>query len=395
MSFRQKFNLAKLWQRTPLAWLQLKHEKTRLLAAIAGIVFADVLIFMQFGFEGALFDACRKIPKNLQTDLVLLDRKTETIGLRSQPFSRRVLYQAMNYPNIAAGTPLYLANLPWKNPETGGERAIMMIGFAPDEAILNLPEVQNQLAVLRKTDGVLFDRLSRPEFGNVVAPFEDGARVFAEANRRRVEIEGLVTLGASFASDGNIIVSDLNFLRIARRKPEEIDVGLLKLKEGAEINQVKAELERMLPANVRVLTKTELAEFEVNYWAGSTPIGFIFKFGAFFGFIIGVIITYQILYTDVVSHLAEYATLKAMGYTNGYLTNVVFQESLILSILGFLPSLLIAFILYKLASAGANLELNLSAERAAFVFVSTVLMCFVSGLLAIRKLKAADPADIF
>jgi putative ABC transport system permease protein len=383
-------------RRTPLAWLQLVHEKPRLLAAIAGIAFADILIFMQLGFQGALFDLCKTIPKNLETDLVILSRQTETFALRVQPFSRRIMYEAMNHPQVEKGSPLYTATAQWKNPTTGIERGIAVIGFQPFEPLLNVPGVAENLRNLRNTDGVLFDRDSRIEFGEIVKDFEAGKRVEVEANKRKVEVEGLVNVGASFAADGTILVSDLNFLRLfPDRKPEEIDAAALRLKAGADAQQVKSDLQKMLSPDVLVLTKKEFGEFEENYWAGSTPIGFIFKFGAFLGFIVGVIITYQVLYTDVVSHLPEYATLKAMGYTNAYLTKVVFQESFILSIVGFIPGFFIALGLYVLAGQGANLELRLEWDRAIMVLLITIVMCFVSGMIAIRKLRQADPADIF
>ncbi len=385
-----------LKKRVALAWRQLFHERQRLLAAILGILFADVLMFMQFGFEGALFELCRVIPNNLQADLVILNKQTQTISLQPQPFSRRSLYAAMNNPNVAGGSAVYLAGTPWKNPETGIERAILVVGFEPYEPLLNVKGVAEQLSKLRQTDDILFGRTSRSEFGNVTEALEKGEQYFVEVNRRRMQVTGLAEIGSSFASDGTIITSDLNFLRIfPTRKAEQIDVAALRLKDGADAQAVKAELEKSLSADLRVLTKAELSDFEQDYWTGATPIGFIFKFGALFGFIVGVIITYQIIYTDVSNHLPEYATLKAMGYSNRFLTAVVFKQAFYLAVFGFIPSYFVAQVLYVLAGRGANLELNLTPQRAVFIFTATLVMCFVSGLIAVRKLKQADPADIF
>jgi putative ABC transport system permease protein len=242
---------------------------------------------------------------------------------------------------------------------------------------------------------VLFDTLSRPEFGDVAAAFQNGERVEAEVSKRKVEVRGLFELGASFAADGNLITTDLNFQRLFDRELGQIDFGVLSLSEGANLEIVKIEIEKTLPNDVRVLTKEEFVQFERAYWEGATAIGFVFNFGAILGLVVGVIITYQVLYTDVVNHLPEYATLKAMGYTNNYLTGVVLQESLILSLLGFVPALITALVLYALATAGSGLPIEMTFGRAGLVFVLTVVMCFVSGLLAMRKLKQADPADIF
>ena len=383
-----------MWRKVPLAWLQLSFQKTRLLTAIAGITFAAVLMFMQFGFQEALFSTTTTIHKSIRGDLFLINTQSENL-FASRQFSRRILYQTLNNEKVASVSPIYIGLLPWKNPWTNKERAIFIMGLEPNSTLLQVKGVAENIGKVNTEDMVLFDRLSRPEFGDVVAGFERGERVTSEVNGRKVEVSGIFELGASFAADGNLITSDLNFQRLFKRELGEVDFGVLSLKEGADLETVKAQITASLPNDVRVLTKKEFVQFERSYWESATAIGFVFNFGALLGLAVGVIITYQVLYTDVVSHLPEYATLKAMGYTNGYLTRVVLEESIILSLLGFLPGLLVALLLYAMATAGSGLPIEMTTGRAALVFVLTVLMCFVSGLLAMRKLKQADPADIF
>jgi putative ABC transport system permease protein len=113
------------------------------------------------------------------------------------------------------------------------------------------------------------------------------------------------------------------------------------------------------------------------------------------GFIVGIVIVYQILYTDVANHLPEYATLKAMGYSDRYLLGVLLQESLLLAILGYIPGFLISLGLYQLAFAATMLPIGMKVERAVFVLVMTFAMCSFSGVIAIQKLRSADPADVF
>jgi putative ABC transport system permease protein len=170
---------------------------------------------------------------------------------------------------------------------------------------------------------------------------------------------------------------------------------LIQLKPGADVQRVKAELDRVLPDDVKVLTTEEWALIEQTYWANGTGIGFIFTLGVLMGFIVGIIIVYQILYSDVTDHLAEYATLKAMGYTDNYLLMMLGQEALILACFGFLPSLILATGLYQLTYAATLLPIAMKVERAVTVFVLTIIMCGVSGTVAMRKLRSADPADIF
>jgi putative ABC transport system permease protein len=219
----------------------------------------------------------------------------------------------------------------------------------------------------------------------------------AEVRRRRIKVGGLFTLGASFGADGNLITSDVNFFRIFNNRQRGlVDIGLIRLKPGADANTVVKELKKYLPQDeINVLTKQEFIDFERNYWATSTAIGFIFTLGTIMGFIVGTVIVYQILYTEVADHLAEYATLKAIGYTQNYLLTVILQEALILAIVGYLPGFTFAMFLYKLARDATLLPVIMSLERAISVIILTIIMCFISGAIAVRKLRSADPADIF
>jgi putative ABC transport system permease protein len=134
---------------------------------------------------------------------------------------------------------------------------------------------------------------------------------------------------------------------------------------------------------------------ERSYWEEGTAIGFIFGLGVAMGFIVGIVIVYQILYTDVSDHLAEYATLKAMGYTDTYLLGVVLQEALLLAVLGYIPAFALAVLLYDLTASATLLPIAMTFNRAMLVLGLTVSMCFISGAIAVRRLRAADPADIF
>jgi putative ABC transport system permease protein len=379
----------------PLAWLQLSRERMRLLVAIAGISFADILMFMQLGFRDALFDSAVTLHKNLQGDIFLISpQSTATIAMKSFPARR--LYQTRGFEGVQSITPVYMDFGLWKNPETRATRSILILGFNPSESILNLPGVTNNLNKIKLPDVVLFDDASRPEFGPVRKWVKQGKDVTTEVRSRRIRIGGLFTLGASFGADGNIVTSDLNFLRLyPQREKGLIDIGIIKLEPEASLKNVIKNLKQNLPNDVKILSKEEFIEFEKNYWETGTAIGFIFALGTTMGFIVGIVIVYQILYTDVADHLPEYATLKAMGYKNRYLLMVVFQEALILSILGYLPSCVLAIGLYNLTRGATQLPMVMTLSRAVMVLILTIIMCCISGAIAIRKLQAADPADIF
>jgi putative ABC transport system permease protein len=379
----------------PLAWLQLTHEKLRFLAAGAGITFAVILMLLQLGFEDALLSSVGQVFEHLQCDIALISPEYEFI-LAPKTFTERRLYQALAANGVESAVAVYFGQGPLKNPVDHSERNLFILGFEPHPGVFSAPGVDSQAGVLRQQDAALFDARSRPEFGPIAQEIRAGRPVVTEVAGRRVEIAGLFDLGTSFGVDGTLLVSDENFLRILPyRKRGIINVGLIRLKAGSDPVQVRSQIAAALPKDVLVLTHQELVHRESTYWTRNTPIGFVFKLGLMMGLFVGSIIVYQILYTDVSDHLGEYATLKAMGYRDRYLFGVVIQESVILSVFGFLPGIGISQLLYSFAARATLLPVHMTAARSVAVYGLTVCMCIFSGVLAMRRLKQADPADIF
>ncbi|BAZ10388.1 DevC protein [Calothrix sp. NIES-4071] len=382
-------------RKIPLAWLQLTRERTRLLVALAGIAFADILIFMQLGFQDSLYYSNVRFHASLEGDIVLISNQSSSL-ISMKNFSQRRLYQALNFKEVESVHPIYLDFTSFRNPITGFPRNIFVMGINPQSNILNIPGVSENLSKLNLPDVILYDRASRSEFGPIAQKFESGETVTAEVRQRRIRVVGLFMLGASFGADGNIITSDINFLRLFNNHQQGlIEVGLIKLKSGADANAFAQKLRQYLTQEVNVMTKQQYIDFERNYWASNTAIGFIFTLGAIMGFIVGIVIVYQILYTEVNDHLSEYATLKAIGYTHKYLLRVILQESLLLAVLGYFPGLFITLFLYQKAREATLLPVFMTFSRAVIVLVLTIFMCYISGVIAVRKLNAADPADIF
>ncbi len=382
--------------KTPLAWLQLSKEKARLLIALAGISFADILMFMQLGFKDALFDSAVIPHKGLNGDIFLMSPKTNSI-IAPRGFARRRLYEVLGVEGVQAVYPLYINFAPWRNHVTKTTRGIMLIGINPEQSILDFPGVEENKEILKQDDTVLFDDLSRAEFGPVGVDFKAGKTIFSEVSGHQVRVGELFKLGASFGADGNIVTSDLTMFKIFPTLNRGlIDIGIIKLKPGANAEQViKTIREKLASGDVKIFSRQEFIDFEISYWQSSTAIGFIFTLGTGMGFIVGIVIVYQILYTDIANHLPEYATLKAMGYTNLYLLNIVFQEAIILACLGYLPGLGISLFLYSNTAAATGLPIFMTLERAITVLILTIIMCCVSGAIAANRLRSADPADIF
>jgi putative ABC transport system permease protein len=387
--------IQQLQRRTPLGWLQLSHQKGKLLVASAGVVFADVLMLMQLGFQGALFNSAVLIHNNLRTDIVLISPQARNLTNMSS-FPRRRLYQAMDILGVQSAEALYANMVNWKHPTTQRETSMLMLGFDPNSSVFDRADINQQLNQIKLPNTVLFDSGSRGDYKAAIAQLGQNQPLQTEIERHNVTIAGKIRIGSSFGADGHLITSDQNFLRLfPRRQASSVSVGLLQLQPGTDPVQTVQALKAHLPNDVQVLTRQEFIEFERNYWSTNTPIGFIFSLGVTMGFIVGVIIVYQVLSTDVNAHMGEYATFKAMGYRNRYLLTVVFEEAVILAVIGFIPGLAVSTGLYHLTRNATNLPLYMTLARGVSVLVLTMVMCAISGAIATRKLQSADPADMF
>jgi putative ABC transport system permease protein len=386
--------LRKFFFKIPLAWQQLMKEKTRLAVAVAGITFANILMFAQMGFEGALFESAIAPHKSLDADLVLVSRNFETI-YSIKDFPQERLYQARGFGGVETVSPVYIGLGKWSNPETQGLQTILIIGTESANQIFKSPELNSKLNQLQILNQVLFDQSALPKGSYIASLFNSQSIPETEVNQTKVRIGGYFWLGKSFATYGNIIVSDSTFLRLFKNyEPNQIGVGLIKLKAGTSVQQVANNLRLALPKDILVVTHQEFINMERSYWGKTTPIGFMFGVGVIVSFIVGCVIVYQILYSDISAHLSEYAMLKAIGYTNEYLLSVLGQEAFILAVLGYIPGLLVALAFYQLAANATKLPVFMTLERGTSVFVLTLLMCFISGIIAMQKLRTADPADL-
>ncbi len=382
---------------TLLAWYNLVHERRRLLTALAGVSFAVLLMFVFLGFQNALYDSQIQLLELLNGDIVIINRIKENMFVPEQ-FARQRLYQAQAFEGIEDSYALYTATADWKNPVTRSIRPLRVLAFNPSEPVLPLPGILENQDRLYFPWTALIDDRSRPEVG----PTETG--IETELMEQQIHVVGTFSMGTDFAAgNGNVVMSDQNFIRyFARLGPEEdsrtlntVDVGLLTVAPGYDVDMLVQTLGDRLPRDVLVLSKAAFAQRERQYWEENTNIGFVFSLLTFMSFIVGIILVYQILYTDIADHWAEYATMKAMGYTNLNLLAIVLQEALILAMIGFIPGLLISLILYDMAMNATGLLMVLTVQRAINLFIATFVMCLASGAIAVRKVQSTDPAEVF
>lgn len=390
-------------RRTPVAWLQLSHQKIRLLVAILGVAFSIILIFTQLGLRAMLFDGVTLLPESLNGDLYLLSAYAEEMDDSS--FPSIYLYQADAIEGVADARPLYIGTGLWVDPELLEPNAqkqgniessfMQILAFNPNKPVFKNPAINQQLDLLAVPGGILYDRQAKSDLGDVPQMLAERGTVSSVLNNRRVTVMGLFDLGSTFFFEGVAVMSDWNYGQMqGTSELDNITVGVLSLEPGVNPQVVSDRIRATLSKDLKVLTPAELAQGERDYVA-TWPQGKVLNFGAIIGFIVGIIIVYQVIYTDVSEHLPEYATLKAMGYKDRDLSLVVLQESLILAIMGFIPGYLISHGIYYLMANYVELRVSMNTGIALQVFTLNVLMCSISGAIAIRKLRTADPADIF
>ncbi|HTU92718.1 MAG TPA: ABC transporter permease DevC [Gemmataceae bacterium] len=390
-----------IFSRVHLAWFNLTHDKVRLLVRVLGVAFAVFLMFVELGFWNALLDASVELIRQFNGQLIVVSKAHYALAIK-EPFTTRRLAQARQAPGVQAAYAVYLEYTAsyWKDTgvadsKRSSSHPIRVIAFDPEQPVLNNAEVNAHRADLKILDNVLLDRKSKRAYG------ARKREIDRELSRHMVHVASTFQLGTDFASDGSVIMSDLTYAHLFANEltPTDplslADVGVIRIEPGADVETVRRAVRGKLLDDVNVYTKDEFIDLEKTYWRKATPIGFIFRFGLFMGFIVGAVICYQIISTDVSEHLPEYATLKAIGYHDLYLSGVVLREALWLAVLGFVPGLGLSWLLYRLLDMWIGLPMKMNHVGILLIFSLTTVMCVVSGLLALRKVKTADPAEVF
>lgn len=377
------------------AWAQLSFHRTKLLAAAAGVVVAVMLMLVQLGIRQGAIDNSVAIARRVTSELVVISPRTLTI-FHSSAFPRRLLFRLPAHRSVAAVTEMYMGQAKFRNPWDRLEFPISVYGLDPAARMMRLPGFDAREEVLRQADRVLFDGLSRTNFGPIAEEVREHGFVDTEVNTRRVRVVDTIDVGISINTDGNLYTTPSNFLRLfPNRDPGAIEVGLVRLKPGADVESVRAELLPLVGHEAKILTRDELIAAEQRFLRESAPVDFIFGMGAAVGFFIGFVVVYQILYTEVINHLPQYATLKAVGFPDHYLVRVVLNQAFLLSVMGYVPGFFLAIGLYRVATVAIQMPFSMTAARAITVYLLTLMMCGLSALVAVRKVRTADPADVF
>jgi putative ABC transport system permease protein len=377
----------------PLAWAQLSHQKTRMGVAMGGIAFANVLIFMQLGFLNLFSGGAILLPTHLRGDLFLMKTDSQFIG--ASTFNRTLLYQAGSYEGVIATEPIYMQYGVWAYSNDRISNDTRVFAYNPAVPAFDIPELNEQQFKLSQPFTVIFDRLSRNELGPIVSDFNSTGTAKSFLNSRQMVVTGMFSLGSSFfLNSGNVVTSDVTYAEMfGTESLQQVAIGAIYVKPGTDLVALKLGIEQNVPG-MKTFTREELKQKEIDF-QNENPSGVIFQFGAAMGFIVGIAIVYQVLYSDISDHLSEYATLKAIGYSGRSLLIVIFQEALLLAVLGYIPGFVASVGMYQLLTVLTKLELVMEIGLAVTVFSLTLAMCLISAAIASNKLRSADPADVF
>ena len=372
-----------------VAWRILVHEKGRSALAIGGILLAILLIFLQLGFYMSVPQGGLLFYNAMRFDLMLTS-SAYVFQAQSSNFPRRRLFQALALPEIARANALYHNSGRWLNDHASLARDVFVMGINPGDAVFNVPEIESQADELRRPDTILVDAASRPEFGTL----QPGRRI--EIEQRSVEIAGIFHLGTGFVGLGVAVTSDLNYSRMfPGQSLSDVNLGLLTLKPGADPDETADRLRKILPADTQVFTRKELSDYETDHWATSTSTGLIFGFGVIVAVIVGLVILNQTLSAQITRQLAQYATLKAMGYTDRHLGGIVVTLATIMTTISYIPAVVLSIGIYWIVRRATLLPIEMTPARMAGVLTIAWGMSAMSALFALRVLRRADPVELF
>jgi len=375
--------------RVNLAWRNVVHDRGRAAVGVAGVAFAIMLIFLQLGFYNSVVISANQYYDELDYDLVIVSR--EYSYLRSpQTFPRRRLYQALSLSDVQSAEPLYIGSVSWQNAIDGRRNAALIFAFDPDQPVFRTPSIRAHLAALKRPDTAIVDSETRPKYGNR----QPAATV--EISGRNITIVDDYRLGTSFLELGILVTSDQNFRRLLPScSLNDVTIGLIKVKPGIRAEAVARRLQARLPQDVHVWPRDQFRAHEIHHWVATTSTGFIFGSGVVVAVLVGLVILYQTISTQIMVKINEYATLKAIGYQSRQILRIVVEQACLISLLGFLPGLLAGMGLYAAVQAAVFLPMIMTWQRILAVLLMSIAMSVGSGWLAFRKVQAADPADLF
>jgi putative ABC transport system permease protein len=362
----------------------LAFHPMRLFASFAGLAVAVVIMFIEAGLLQSILDAQSLIADKLRADLVVMDSGRTDLHKWNRIDQIR-LNQIAALPGVRSVTPIYQSGVDLKDPDTGAIHRIVMFAFPPDSFPLDIGDRKEISRVLNTPGTVLYDRLSRPIYGNI----RKGRQVVLDGSTYTVG--GTVEIGADIVNDGAMVMSDGAWLN---QNPDAQPImGAINLENGVLTSQARARILAAMPPDILLLTPQELRQREIKFTLEAAPIGILFGIGVIAGLLIGAVTCYQILFTEITDRAKEYATLYALGFEDLFFEQVILAQALLLSIGGFMVGYLVAQLGYWIIAAQTAMAVEFTSSSTWLIFLLTAAMSAIAARAAMRPLALSDPAD--
>ncbi len=373
--------------RVPLAWHNVFQNKRRTIAAVCGISFSILLVFMQLGFLNGGKTAAASLFEIFNYDIGIVSEKYTYLATPGG-FDRIRLTQALAHQSVHSAASMSFSNGAWKDKDSGLSSRLIILGVPLDQRFIKNDLIKTGVKNIRPNHTVLVDLYSHKDYGDLSIGNE------VEINQASATIAGHFQLGVGLFSEGCVIVSNDNFARLTGNNPRLVNYGFLRLKQGVDTATVVAQLRKMLPKDVFIYSKTEMIRKEQAYFIAVKPVGIIFQSGVIVACFAGIVILLQVLNTDISNRLDEFATLKAIGFSDGYIYSIGVQQALIYALLSFVPALIIATFLFRVTHELSRLPMEMTLSLVLFVLAVSLVMCIIACLLGLQKVRRTDPAEL-
>lgn len=358
----------------------------RLSAAIAGIAVAVLVMFVELGLLQSILQSQSRLASLVRGDLMVMSAARSSLHDWAR-LDRLRLAQLAAVSGVAQVIPVYESGMLLRNPPERAAHRITAFAFPAGTLPLAIGDEQGISRMLKIPGTVLFDRRSRPLYGDI----QPGHTVLL--NAKSYVVRGLVAIGPDIVSDGAVVMSEGSWL--ADDPGAQPIMGVLRLVPGAELASVRRALAAAMPADTTVMTPAEAARRERDFTLKSAPIGLIFGIGLLAGLLIGVVICYQILFNEIIDNAKEYATLRAMGFADSTIARMIFELALVLVAGGFVAGLAAGLLTDHLLAMKTGLGAALGFQSALLVAAPTAAIAVLASLLATRHLAAVEPAALY
>ncbi len=370
-----------------LALRNLLHDRVRLAVTLIGILFSIVLVAVQLGLY---LGSSRMITANIarsNADLIVTTFGAKSFEDGGLLLGDRERHQALATPGVESVVPLVVAFAEWRKPEGGSSRVVLIGSDADDQGLLPWGLIQGTVEDIKAPDAIAVDSTYLNELGI------NGIGDTAQAAGGRVKIRAL-TEGIRSFTQSPYAYTTLNRARQLLGADDDKSTFLLvKLAPGANITEVQKDLGRRLDS-ADVLTKDEFESRSLKQWLFRTGAGLALIGGAILGSLVGTVIVAQTLYSSTKDHIHEFATLRALGSSRGYIYKVILAQAGLSAIMGYVLGMAIALLILYL-SRNSSLPLVMTPGLAFWLFALTLFMCAISALSAIVKVTKIDPATVF